>query len=282
MKLTRFKAPNTYLIIFSLIVLVAIFTWFLPGGKYQRAEMDGREVLVPGSFEYVESNPQGIGAILMAPIRGFMDAALIIGFVLITGGTFGVLTRTKAVDAAIKAIAKAHSRSKVVRLLLIPILMVIFSLMGAIFGFSEEVIPFILIFVPLALILGYDTITGIAIPFVGAGAGFAGAFFNPFTVGIAQGIAELPLFSGLEYRMVCWVIITAVCTAFVMVYAAKIKKNPQKSATYDKDQVKRQNLEITDIENFAGMSRRQVTVLVIFALSILGLIVGVLKFHWYI
>ena len=79
---------------------------------------------------------------------------------------------------------------------------------------SEEIIPFILIFVPMALALGYDSITGVAIPFVGAGVGFAGAFLNPFTIGIAQGIADVPLFSGIEYRMIVWVIVTLDCNYF--------------------------------------------------------------------
>jgi uncharacterized ion transporter superfamily protein YfcC len=282
MKLVTFKAPNTYFIIFSLIIVVAAFTWIIPGGVYDREVIDGRETLVADSFQYVASNPQHPGDILMAPIRGFVDAALIIGFVLLVGGTFGVLQRTRAVEAAIKAIARAHSRSAAVRLLLIPILMTLFSLMGGIFGFSEEVIPFILIFVPLALLLGYDSITGVAIPFVGAGAGFAGAFFNPFTVGIAQGIAELPLFSGLEYRIIIWLITTTICTAFVMMYAARIKRHPEKSVTYEKDQAKRAKLDLEEIDNFAGMTRQHKLVLTIFALSILSLIVGVLQFHWYI
>ena len=180
MKLAKFKAPNTFLIIFSLIVLAAILTWVIPGGSYDKEIVDGKERLKEGSFEYVESNPQGPGDILMAPIEGFVDAALIIGFVFLVGGAFGVLQRTRAVDSAIKAIAKAHNRSSAVRIFLIPILMTIFSLMGAIFGFSEEVIPFVLIFIPLALVIGYDSITGVAIPFIGAGdCGIAAVFRTP-------------------------------------------------------------------------------------------------------
>jgi uncharacterized ion transporter superfamily protein YfcC len=282
MKLSAIKAPNTYLIIFSLIVVVAAFTWIIPGGKYQTEEREGREMLVPGSFEYVPANHQGLGDVFMAPIKGFVDAAEVIGFVLLVGGMFGILQRTKAVEAAIKAIAKAHSKSAAIRMLLIPILMAIFSLLGGVYGFAEEVIPFILIFVPLALILGYDSITGVAIPFVGSAAGFAGAFLNPFTIGIAQGIAEIPLFSGVEYRVVCWVITTAICTLFVMAYAAKVKKNPEKSPTYDKDLEKKKKLEISDIQNFEGLTGRHKSVLVIFGLAILGLMFGVLKFGWYI
>ena len=222
MNLAKIKIPNTYVIIFSLLIITTILTWVIPAGEYQRTIVDGKKEVVNGSFHYEAENPQGIGDLLMAPIRGFVDASLIIGLVFIVGGAFAVFQKTEAVDSLILGIAKLHKDSRLVRLMLIPIFMIIFSLAGAIFGMSEEVIPFILVFVPLALTLGYDTITGVAIPFVGAGAGFAGAFLNPFTVGIAQEIAGLPLFSGIVYRGICWLITTSVAIAFVMLYARKI------------------------------------------------------------
>ncbi|MCF7805412.1 MAG: TIGR00366 family protein [Candidatus Marinimicrobia bacterium] len=282
MKLSRFKAPNTFFIIFSLIIVMAALTWVIPGGEYARVEVEGRQLVDPNSFEYVKSNPQGIGAVLMAPIRGFVEAALIIGFVLIVGGAFGIFQKTKAIDAAIKGLAKAQQSSRLIEILTIPLFMLLFSLGGAVFGMSEETIPFVLIFVPLALTLGYDSIVGVAIPFIGAGAGFAGAFLNPFTIGIAQGIAEVPLFSGLQYRFVAWVIITGIAIAFVMIYAARIKKDPEKSVMYEKDEKKRADLDTDEIENFGGLSRRHKGVLWTFAAGMGVLIFGVLTYHWYI
>jgi len=141
MKLSKLKAPNTYFIISAVIVLVAVLTWIIPGGKYQTTVIDGREVVLAESFEYVAKNPQGIGDVLMAPIRGFVNAALIIGFVLIVGGSFAIFQQTRAVDAAIMAIVKAHKTSRILRILLIPIIMILFSLAGATFGMSEQVIP---------------------------------------------------------------------------------------------------------------------------------------------
>lgn len=284
MKLSKFKAPNTYFLIFSIIIITAVLTWIIPSGEYNRSVMNGREVVVAGSFHSVESNPQGIGAILMAPIRGFTNksAALIVGFILIVGGVFAILAKTRAIDAAIMAVAKAHDKSPIIKMLYIPIFMVIFSLGGGSFGMGEEVIPFILIFVPLTLALGYDSIVGVAIPFVGAGAGFAGAFLNPFTIGIAQQIADLPLFSGIGYRLISWVICTAVAIAFVMIYAAKIKKRPEKSLTFDMDEEKRKNLHIGDLENFKGISKGHKLALYTFALGMVGMVIGVLKYQWYI
>lgn len=282
MKLSFIKTPNTFLLIFSLLTVVAIATWIIPGGKYHTTEKNGRTVVIANSFEFVPANPQGIDDLLMSPIKGFVDAALIIGFVLLVGGAFSVFQRTKAVDAAIHGIASAHKKNALVRMLLIPIFMLIFSSAGAIFGMSEEVIPFILVFVPLALMLGYDSITGVAIPFVGAGTGFAGAFLNPFTVGIAQGIADVPLFSGIEYRIIVWLIVTSIAIAFVMKYAAKVKRNPELSLMYEKDLERRKKLHIENKEEYEGLTSRHKLVLIVFFFGISVLIFGVLKYHWYI
>jgi uncharacterized ion transporter superfamily protein YfcC len=110
-----------------------------------------------------------------------------------------------------------------------------FSLFGAIFGMSEESIAFVIILVPLAISMGYDSIIGIAMCYLAAHIGFAAAMLNPFTIGIAQGIAGLPLFSGLEYRFFCFIVINIVGIAFVLWYARKIKKNPRKSPVYEVD-----------------------------------------------
>ncbi len=282
MKLKELKTPNTYFLIFSLIILTAALSWIIPAGSFEKEMREGKEIVKNDSFHYVENSPQNIDAVLMAPVRGFVDAALIIGFVLIVGGAFSVFQKTEAVDSAIKAIARAHTDSKFVRKMLIPIFMLIFSSAGAIFGMSEEIIPFILVFVPLALVLGYDSIVGVAIPFVGAGVGFAGAFLNPFTVGIAQGIAEIPLFSGIEYRLIVWFILTATAILFVTRYASKVKKNPETSITYKIDQERKQKFHIESIQEFGGIDTRHKIVLVTFLFGLIILVFGVLNYGWFI
>ena len=199
--LKSIKLPDTLVLIFSILILISILTWFYPGGKYERKMLNGREVVQPDSYKEVESVPQGLGELLTAPIKGFVNAGQIIAFVLIVGGSFVVIQKTGAFDALINKIADHRHDGSIMDILIIPIAMILFSTFGSVFGMSEEVIPFILIFVPLAISLGYDSIVGAAIPFVGAGAGFAGAFLNPFTIGIAQGIADLPPVSGLVYRI---------------------------------------------------------------------------------
>lgn len=282
MKLHKIKSPNTILILAGVLVVVALLTYIIPAGEYNRQEKDGRELVVPGSYKTVESNPQFIDEVLTVPIRGFISAAEIIGFILLVGGAFYVFQRTGAVDAGIRSIAKAHRKSKLLQKILIPLFMVIFSLAGAVFGMSEEVIPFILIFVPLALTLGYDSVTGVAIPFIGAGVGFAGAFINPFTLGIAQGIAGLAPLSGIEYRIIVWFVLTTVAITFVSIYAHKIKKNPTKSFMFEQDQEKRAKIDLTEIDNHEGINLRHKLVLISFSASLAILVFGVLEYGWYI
>ncbi len=276
----KLKLPNTFVLLFAILALIALATWLVPGGKYDTHLVNGKQLVDPNTFRYIASNPQGPVALMMAPIKGFVEAAQIIGFVLIVGGAFAVLQKTEAIDSLIKTVARAHSHSRFVRAALIPVFVTMFSLGGATFGMSEEAIPFVLIFVPLAIALGYDTVVGVSIPFVGSQIGFASAFLNPFNVGIAQGIAGVPLFSGIGYRLIVWAIATAVTIAFLMWYAARIKRDPTLSPTYAMDQERRgEHLSGFDA-GFNGMTASHSAVLWIFLLSLAGMVVGVIQYGW--
>jgi uncharacterized ion transporter superfamily protein YfcC len=278
----KLRLPNTYVLLAVLLALIAAATWLVPGGKFDTTQVNGKTLIVPGSFHLIESKPQGFVALLTAPIKGFVEAALIIGFVLLVGGVFNVLHKSEAIDALIKSVAQAHNRSRLVRALAIPVFFTLFSLGGASFGMAEEAIPFVLIFIPLALALRLDTLTGVAIPFVGSQIGFATAFLNPFNVGVAQGIAGLDLFSGIGYRAVCWVVATGVSIAFLQWWAARIRRNPELSPTYAMDQERRAKLDLASFESFAGMTLRHRLVLTIFGGSLLLMIWGVVAKGWYI
>jgi uncharacterized ion transporter superfamily protein YfcC len=145
---------------------------------------------------------------------------------------------------------------------------------------NEEVIPFVLIFVPLALALGYDSVVGVSIPFLGSQVGFGAAFLNPFNVGIAQGIAGVPVFSGILYRFVVWAAATAVTIAFLMWYAARVKSNPALSPTFVLDQARRKEQPAPVAS--AGITGRHLAVLAIFALTLGTMVAGVVKFDWFI
>jgi uncharacterized ion transporter superfamily protein YfcC len=279
----RFRVPNTYLLIFTLLIFIAALTWVIPGGNYTRSLVDGKEVVVQNSFKYIGSKPQGLFALFIAPLKGFVEAAMIIGFVLIVGGAFNVLAKTDAINSLINKLARAHKTSATLRAFFIPVMILLFSLGGATFGMNEEIIPFVLIIVPICLALKYDSIIGVAIPLVGAHVGFASAFLNPFNVGIAQGIAGVPLFSGIGYRVICWAISTTVAIVFLLYYVKRLKKNPEISPTYSEDNERRKNENFEEIyENNNHFSIKHKIVLATFALSLILLVVGVIEFGWYI
>ena len=204
----KFKVPNTYVIIFTVLLVCAVATWFVPGG-----------------------NPQ-TWQVFSAMYEGFSQQAGIIAFVLIIGGAFWVVNSTKAVDNGImKFIGRIRhlERYGLIRKLgvgniVITLVMLLFGLFGAVFGMSEETIAFVAVVIPLARMLGYDDITGLCMVYLAAHVGFAGAMLNPFTIGIAQDMSGLPLFSGIEYRIICWLVLMAVAIAFVLWYASTVRK----------------------------------------------------------
>lgn len=240
-----FKVPHTLVIISAIILLVAVATYLVPGGAYEKIVNEaGKTVVVDGSFKYVESKPQGVFDVLQAPIQGIIEGAEIIAFLFIVGGAFNIITKTKAIDFGIMRIVNVFKGKEI---FIIPIIFFIFSLGGAVFGMTEEAIPFIAMMIPLTLVLGYDSIVAVAITYLACNTGFAAAMLNPFNVGIAQSIAEIPMYSGIEYRTIIWFVSTLVTIGFIMIYANKIKKNPKLSPVYESDQQKRQNL--TDFES---------------------------------
>jgi uncharacterized ion transporter superfamily protein YfcC len=280
------KIPHTFVIVFALIVLSAILTWVVPAGEYTRVVEGGREVVLNDSFHRVDAAPQ-TSQIFSALFNGFVDKADIIAFILIVGGAFWILNNSHAIDVGVMAFlrrVKRLSRYKLINKLgvnniIITLVMLMFSLFGAVFGMSEETIAFVVVFIPLAIQMGYDSIVGVCMCYVAAHVGFAGAMLNPFTIGIAQGIAGLPLFSGLEYRFFCWVILTIIGIAFVLWYAARVKAKPERSPVHKLDDYWRQRASSNEQ---TSLTLRHVLILILLLLTIVALVVGVLAFGWYI
>lgn len=250
------RVPHTYVIIACMLVLCAMLTWFVPGGQYVTGD-DG--VL---RYEQVDAVPQ-TWQVLPALYHGFVKQAGIIVFILVVGGAFWLLNATRAISAGIgRFITRVGKRDKLV----LAAITVLFSLAGAVFGMSEETIPFVGIVVPLVVSMGYDAFMGMLVVYVASNIGFSSAFLNPFTVGIAQGMADLPLFSGMGYRIFCWAILTVLLTIFVVVYAHKTQKPATEGAT------------MAD----TPLTSRQAWILGVLFLTVVLLIVGVTCWDWYL
>lgn len=271
------KIPHTFALIFYIIVFAAILTWIIPCGEFDKQVVEinqsKREVIIPDSYHSVERNPQS-WQIFAAFFEGFVDKADIIVFIFMVGGAFMIVGKSSAIDAGIFAVLKFTKNLEKIRLLhyigvenlILSLIMLVFSIFGAVFGMSEETIPFVLIMVPLAISMGYDSITGVALVFVAAAMGFAGAILNPFTIGIAQGIAGLPIFSGLGYRMFSWLVINLFGISYILIYAKKIKKHPEQSPVCSEDQYWREKESST--VNHIKIKKTKASIIVFIMISV--------------
>jgi uncharacterized ion transporter superfamily protein YfcC len=212
--------PHTFVLLTALLLVAALIGHLLPAGRYERTARGNRELVDPTSFHYVEGHPAGIEDVLLAFPRGLRAASELVFAFLILGGALGVVTKTGVVDVIISgSVALTKGRGEV----LIPLLMVGFSLGGATLGLAGEILPFLPGLVLLARRLGYDSLTGVAIAVLGAGAGVSGAFLSPFTLGFAQQLAGLPLFSGILFRLVVWLVLTVVTVTYVYRHAIQTR-----------------------------------------------------------
>ncbi|MCL2042093.1 MAG: AbgT family transporter [Bacteroidales bacterium] len=246
------RIPHTYVIVFAIALIATVMTWIIPAGEYNRIEQAGQTVIDPESYHLVEQAPQ-TWQLFSSFFQGFVNQSGIVMFILLIGGAFWILNASKSIDAGImsflnftKRLEKKKALRKIgVNNIVMVLIMLMFSLFGAVFGMSEETIPFVVIMVPLAISMGYDSITGMCLVYVAAHIGFSGAILNPFTIGIAQQMSGLPLFSGIEYRIFCWLILNVIGFAIILWWASRVKKNPAASPMYQLDEYWRKNHDVT-------------------------------------
>lgn len=206
------------------------------------------------------------------------SAVGIIALILVVGGSFGIIMRTGAIDAGIYAFIK---KTKGLERLALPLLFFLFSLGGATFGMSEEVIPFAMVMVPFVIALGYDSIVAVTVTYVASQIGNAVSWMSPFSVAIAQGIAGIPVLSGASFRLAMWVVVTALSAGYMMVYAEKIRKNPKLSIVHESDEYFRTKLGSTKEEELKFTLGHKLILLEMLAVLI-WIIWGVTKEAYYI
>lgn len=228
-----FHLPHIFIILFGIVLVCAILTWIIPAGNFDRMEVDGREVVVPGTWHEVDASPVGFLTFFQSFFNGMVNAGEIVFFVFIAFASTGFIIRSGAFDGLVSFLMKIFKGNSSV--IIIPIFMALFGLGSSTVGMFEEWLPFIPIFAAIFIGLGYDAIVGLAVVALGAGMGFSGATINPFTVGVAQGIAEVEYTSGAGFRVICHAVMLIVAAAIVMRYALKIKKDPTKSLVYGDD-----------------------------------------------
>lgn len=286
----QFKVPHVYAIIFALMVIFAVLTWIVPSGSYQRQEVNGREVTVAGTYEqsektYIDEETgdevdlrQGVFDVLQAPTRGIQEAIEVVAFILIVGGSFQVITKTGAITSGMGRVVRRFKNKDI---LIIPIAMVLFALGGTSFGMAEETLPFFAIFMPIMMAMGFDSMTAFMVVFVGARTGCIASTINPFNVLIAQGILGIQGNPQLWLRMIAWVVLTAVAITWVVLYARRVKKNPESSITFEDDIAKKVEFAADESALDAEFTGRQKGVLAVFIAGMCLIIWGLVTQGWY-
>lgn len=273
-----FKMPHTYVLLVIIILLAAIMTYIVPSGEFERTqdEQSGQTVVVPGTYQNVDADPFNPLLFPASIVEGFNDASDVIFFIIIIGGTFQIILSTGAVDAITSKITKVFSTK---RILVIPALLTVFSIGGFTMGMSTESMIFVPIGILIARSFGYDALVGTAIVVLGTNLGFTAGLLNPFSVGVAQSIAEVPIFSGLWLRAIILICILIIASLYIMRYALKVRNNPsysyiadiEKNADHDSEQLFQ-----------ASLTKRHIAILILFGIGILILLYGVLRYEWYI
>ncbi|MDU9348241.1 MULTISPECIES: TIGR00366 family protein [Staphylococcus] len=273
-KRITFKTPHTYALLLFIIVVASLLTYIIPAGEYAREKKDGQTLVISGSYQEVSQHGVSFFDIFRAIPEGLLSGGEIVFYIFLVGGAFGIVHKTGAFENGVN---KAMSTLGSYKVLMIPLTMTIFSILGFSIGLAEETIIFVPIGIIIARTLGYDALTGAAMVILGAASGFIGGMLNPFTVGVAQSVAELPLFSGWGLRSIIYIFILLAAITTVMIYARKVKQDMSKSIVYELEQAEGQSTATMDTPRFT--KRQKVGLLLIVAAIILN-VFGIFNYGW--
>lgn len=231
-----FKMPDIYIILGIFILFMAVLTYVVPAGQYDRAVVETahgtQNLVVAGTYKTVEQHPAGFFEIITAIPYGFERAAAIVCLTFMVGASMGLIKRAGLIDLGVQRLSKAVGKSE---FLVAPILMLVLSMLAAFIGVPELSLAYLPVFLPLFYRLGYDGMTATAVALLGPCVGFTFGLTIPGSVGMGQQIAQIAMFSGSGLRAVVLAVVVVVSIAYVMVYAQRVKKDPTKSLTYETD-----------------------------------------------
>lgn len=275
----KFKVPHTFIILLALIFIVAVMTYFVPAGTYDRHfdEATGRQLVDPNSYHEVEKNPTTIIKFFSSSVDGMVDAGYVVVLTFAVGGGFFVLERAGIITSAIQTLAKKLKKRGII---MIPILMIVFALLDCFVGMCELTMVYVPIILPLMLAMGFDSMTACATALIGSQVGFTLALANPFTTIIGQKISGLPLMSGWQYRLILLVIYLGVAIWFVCRYAARVQKNPLSSSMYEIDLQTREELGSNVATEAKKMTARQKIAGLISIGLFATMVYGVISWGW--
>ncbi|MCD8829367.1 Na+/H+ antiporter NhaC family protein [Staphylococcus gallinarum] len=273
-QLKHIKTPHTYALLLSIIVCASVLTYIIPAGAYDREKKDGQTLVVSGTYHEINQHGVSFFDIFRAIPEGLISGGEIVFYIFLVGGAFGIVHKTGAFENGVNTAMQILGRFKV---LMIPLTMLIFSILGFTIGLAEETIIFVPIGIIIARTLGYDAMTGVSMVILGAASGFLGGMLNPFTVGVAQSVAELPMFSGWGLRTVIYIVVLLVAISVVMLYGRRVKNDMSKSIVYELEQKERSVQTTIEQSRF---SKRQALGLLFIVATILLNVYGIFSFGW--
>ena len=276
----RFTMPHTYVLIGMILVVVTLLTYLIPAGVYERAVDPtlNRTMVVADSFKYVKSTPVTIFKMFQAIIEGLVSTADIVFFIFFAYGYINMLISLGAFYGGLGTLIKKFNGRET---LIFPIFMIIFGVCGSTFGLYEETYGLLPAFMGISVALGYDALVGGAAVIVGTATGFAAATLNPFTIGIAQGIADVPIGSGFGFRIIIFLVFQTTSIIYVMLYARKVKLHPEKSIVKDVNFNLSNGMTREELEKLPFTTRHKL-IMGLFLVTIGILIYGTTHFGWYL
>ena len=272
----KFVFPNTYVIIILMMIVAVLLTWIIPSGEFERVkdEVSKQSIIIPGTFKYIENNPISFLQIPVYIMKGLAKASDIVFLVIIVGGAFNIIIETGMFQSFAGRLTKVFSNKEV---LIIPAFSTIFALACTTMGVNTF-IGFAPIAVIIARSIGYDAIVGVSMVALGGAIGFSTGTFNPFTTGVAQSIAGLPIFSGVGYRFMCLVAFLIVTNIYIIWYAKKVKANPEASVVYEMEQ-ENKKVEVSEKQHDKIEGRHYLVLLIVIACFVL-LVYGSQNWKW--
>lgn len=273
----KMKVPHIFIILYTIILLVAIASYVIPAGQYDRYydEVSNREIIDANSYHEVESNPTTLLQFTEAFPKGFVDAGWVVVLTFCVCGGFFVVNKTGVIHGVISMLARTM---KTKGIWLIPILMIAFAAIDCFIGMCELTMVYVPIILPLMLVLGFDSMTACATALCGSAIGFTSALANPFTTILGQKISGLPLLSGWQFRLISLCTVGIVGIIYVMRYAHKVKTNPTSSLVYESDIALRKELGNMQDETKLNV-RQKIAGIAVLALFVL-MIYGVFSWGW--
>lgn len=285
-KKRKLSMPHAYVLMIIIIALSMVLTWVLPAGNFEYVydEALDRDLVVPGSYQLAEeSSPVSPWGMVMAIFDGVVEAGDIIFFILFAAAYVHVLSETGALNALTGAMLRKLGDKDH---LIIPAFMILFAIGGTTIGMYEETYGLIPAFIVIAVTLGYDRLVGGAIVFVGVATGFAAATLNPFTVGIASAVAQVPLIGPkiIVVRIAAFVLFMTLTITYVMRYAAKVRKDPTKSYLYGTPDALRGLEDVKSRDEVMGLpfTNSQRASLFGFVVLICCMAFGIAVYGWYL